>query len=727
MPQKEAKGTLFALTPNPLQAQRLTDLVKCDRDLPCANCRSRNRESFCSYDPGAPTSRENDALSKVSPSSQSSLNLARNDEPLSSLAATWGYGQTGPSTIGFLKKIETAPTPEEQDAMARLPSRDAPHHTFAVREKYKGLIRQLPAKIFVDKLVGIFMREFNWQYYFVDPDIFYTQLEEWNALPFSVFSSEGPQGISPDLRVFPAVLFHMIATAMLILPSEWEREFATLKYAANMTFEDLACDYSESGANLVGLFGKKSLCITTVQAEFLRASFLKFTANVTESWHMVAIAIRDAQELGMHRDSLDPKPTGTNLENVLENQWLIERRRKLYLILAIWDINMCLILGRPGTVDWRHGLPSLPIDAPAPSDRSKTPIVTRDPEKDPPTPLTRALWLQELTGPLRDIQDLEQDGPYPKDFTKVDKVQRQITLLNEHMPAIFRLEHGDTRWDDHPGVHWLPGTRYYFAMLHEFSLMALHRPYVFHRRESRAEALRAGLALLDISRLTFAGLPSASWRNFMLFFGAFDAIVLIASTYILFPHEHVEHINNSVKHVHWAIERFAAMQDRNPLAKAAECVLQAILAKFTKAVSGSSPSGDEYNSGTPSSATKGRSETMSNSSGGPANGSNVLLPNDSAAKRRETDSAWLSPNDWAVPPPPESLASIMPTFATSDLLFNDLTAIQDSHIGDVIVHNNSVAATTAPLDSDPVAWQFGGDNIGDGTLWQILNQFQPRG
>lgn len=214
--------------------------------------------------------------------SEDSPSAAKNDESLSSMAASWGYAQTGPSTIGFLKKIEMAEASDE-DATSGLPARDARQDTFAVREKYKGLIRQLPAKVFIDKLVVMFMQEFNWQYYFVDPDIFAKQLKEWNSLPFSIFSAEGPQGISPDLRVFPAVLFQMIATALLILPDGAEPEFATLKYASNMTFEDLARDYSESGANIINLFGKKTLSTTTVVAEFLRASFLKFTANVTES------------------------------------------------------------------------------------------------------------------------------------------------------------------------------------------------------------------------------------------------------------------------------------------------------------------------------------------------------------------------------------------------------------------------------------------------------------
>jgi hypothetical protein len=53
---------------------------------------------------------------------------------------------------------------------------------------------------------------------------------------------------------------------------------------------------------------------------------------------MIGIAIRDAQELGMHRDNFDSNPIGKSLEEVLENQWLIERRRKVYMVLATWYV-----------------------------------------------------------------------------------------------------------------------------------------------------------------------------------------------------------------------------------------------------------------------------------------------------------------------------------------------------------------------------------------------------
>lgn len=252
---------------------------------------------------------------------------------MSSKAVDWGYAQNGASTIGFLKKIESA---DGEDASGNRLSRGSQQDDFMVKEKYKGLIRQLPAKVYIDKLIEMYMRGFNWQYYPIDPDIFQHQLEEWNNLSFTILSNVGPGGLSPELRAFPALLFQVIGTALLLLPEGVESEFDALKYAGNMRFEDLGIDYSESGAAIIELLGKKHLSLVTVQAQFLRASFLKFTAKVTEAWHTISMAIKDAQELGMHRDSLDPKPADSGIESILDNQWLIQRRRKMYNLLAVW-------------------------------------------------------------------------------------------------------------------------------------------------------------------------------------------------------------------------------------------------------------------------------------------------------------------------------------------------------------------------------------------------------
>ncbi|KAG5798737.1 hypothetical protein H9Q69_002225 [Fusarium xylarioides] len=605
--------------------------------------------------------------------------------------------------MGILKRIETLTDGEDgaPDLTSRRSSGGSPGKELALREKYKAIIRQLPARNYIEKLVEMCMRGFNWQYYPIDPDIFYAQLDEWNSLPFSVFSDVGPRGLHPELRAFPAVVFQIIATALLLLPEKPDPTFDSLKFAGGMRFEDLAVEYSESGQAVLDLLGKKNLSLSTVQAQFLRASFHKFTAKVTDAWHTIAIAIRDAQDLGMHRDSLDPRPKDASIESILENQWLIQRRRRIYILLAIWDLNCAMILGRPGTVDWNQTLPTPPVDAPIPQDRTKMPVVPRS-EDDHPTPITRLLWNYELCRPLRAIQNLEVGGLYPMDPAKIDVIHQSIINLDKKMPASFRMENPDTRWDHLPDAHWYPANRFYFASLHEFSKMALHRPFIFNRLESRVEAIHASLKTLEIQKMTFEGLPPDSWRNFMLFFASFDAIVLLASVYILFPREHTEYTeytDKTIEHFQWTIERFSAIQERNPLAKSAQGVLRAIVARFkramNKAQAGSlpslAPSSSEgsikanVDSTTPGSSSLGSSEFSG------------------------LDSTWIVPSV-------DNLNAMAPFFPTGDLVYNDLTA------------GPGMTMLPLPLQGGQgdignySMWQFGG-GWGDDTVWQMLNQF----
>jgi hypothetical protein len=89
--------------------------------------------------------------------------------------------------------------------------------------------------------------------------------------------------LDSELRAFPALLFQVIATALLLLPEQPDATFDSLKFAGDMRFEDLAVEYSESGQALLDVLGKSQLSLTTVQAQFLRASFQKFTAKVTDA------------------------------------------------------------------------------------------------------------------------------------------------------------------------------------------------------------------------------------------------------------------------------------------------------------------------------------------------------------------------------------------------------------------------------------------------------------
>lgn len=202
-------------------------------------------------------------------------------DSLPTKVAGFGYSQTGASTLGFLRKIEGANPSEPLSKIARDSGQHGDH--LNMRERYKSLIRQLPARSYIDKLVDLYFLHVNWNYDSLDRHVFDRQLAEWHSLPFSVLNNGGPQALSPDLRAFPALLFQVMATALLVLPSAPGSAFDSLKYAADMTFEDLAVDYSESGVAILSLLGKRQMSVTTVLTGFLRAGFLKYVALVTEA------------------------------------------------------------------------------------------------------------------------------------------------------------------------------------------------------------------------------------------------------------------------------------------------------------------------------------------------------------------------------------------------------------------------------------------------------------
>lgn len=176
------------------------------------------------------------------------------------------------------------------------------------------------------------------------------------------------------------------------------------------------------------------------------------------------------------------------------------------------DVSCALILGRPALLDWSR-LPSLPVEVEVPRNRRQVPLIPRNPAKDPPTNLTRVMWLGRICQILKDIHTLEQEGPHPKDFTKVSLLHERVLALQDETPPFFRLKDPDTQWDGPDMTPMLQDSRSYFHQLNNFCILALHRPYIFHRRASREAALQACLSTLDAHRGIFSSLPMISWRK----------------------------------------------------------------------------------------------------------------------------------------------------------------------------------------------------------------------
>jgi hypothetical protein len=231
--------------------------------------------------------------------------------------------------------------------------------------------------------------------------------------------------------------------------------------------------------------------------------------------------------------------------------------------------------------------------------------------------------------------------------------------------------------------------------------------------------------------------------SYHLFFGSFDAIVIIASIFILFPNEYPEYRQAAVQQLFWTSERFSAMQERNPLARSAQGVIRTIQAKVIKAIgydmtppassldsAPSSKTNTITNHDTPATTTtRGTNESATppaslSTNQGPGDNLASLAPSLSASvgsvdPTTASTGAGVDPSatDWSM----DMLANIAPMYPTSDLIFNDLSGIPDSMMG---VAGDSQLLPLGDIDIMAMPWQFGG-GFGDDAVWQYLNQLYP--
>ncbi|KAI0156509.1 hypothetical protein GGR57DRAFT_463617 [Xylariaceae sp. FL1272] len=731
---------------------------KCDRKLPCTNCVSRKKASACRYETGAPTVKQPPNRNVASPLSSSHDALSDNTEiNKNTKAADFGYSTNAGSTLGLLRRIEGAGSGEPLAGMLTDGQQEV---SLDMRDRYKSLIRQLPARTHVERLIDIYFHDVNWHYSGVDETLLRGLLGRWYSIPFSVLSSAGPLALDPMLRALPALLFQMVATAILYLPTDVEKSFDCLKFTDNMTFDDLAVEYSETGMSIASLLGKRQMSVITVLAGWTRASLLKSTGMVTEAWHQIGTCIRDAQGIGLDRDSLDPQPNALDSsEEAMEKLWMAQQRRVIWLLLVSWDLHTGAVLGRPSSVDHRLVNRTYPLDAKATKDPAHSPLIPRTID-DAPTPLTRTIWAWEIMSQLRDILDLEKEGPLPKDFSRVDKLHADIQDLRDRTPPCFRLHNPDTRFDDLPECWWIPCIRAQFPQLCAFNTLALHRPYVFTRSVSRYAALKASLEMLESQRLQYAVLNTAQHRTYALFFGTFDAVVMVASIYILFPREHPELLEESRQHFQWAVDRFEKMAERNQLARSALGVLQAIWIRFKKAVGRgfvackcSQHAQAETEAATNWLESAARQHGM-NASASPST-TDTSLPNTEATRPPssqgtghtstsiQSERSGLVGPDWSLPTDFD-LSGIMPMYPMGDIAYNDLMGVlsdagpvvggpartgswhEERHSSTPRPHHNRAMGIpglhTMPPGQEQIPWQFGGE-FGIDTIWNVLNQF----
>lgn len=234
-----------------------------------------------------------------------------------------------------------------------------------------------------------------------------------------------------------------------------------------------------------------------------------------------------------------------------------------------------------------------------------------------------------------------------------------------------------------------------------------------------------------------------------MFFGTFDAIVLMASIFILFPKENTEYLSTALQHFQWAMERFETMSERNKLAAAARNVLKAVYMRLKSALKGTqkaegvslehpaqepAPSAMNSERVSPFSTMAGGSDssktslltpaasTTSGGSGDPFGSVSGLA----GAGPIDPGLSGMAASDWTLP---EGFhwSSIQPVYAMADVAYNDLMGISSS-VGETTSSLPNWAGGTpllndvADVGEESQPWTFGGD-FGNDSVWNLFNQY----
>jgi hypothetical protein len=229
----------------------------------------------------------------------------------------------------------------------------------------------------------------------------------------------------------------------------------------------------------------------------------------------------------------------------------------------------------------------------------------------------------------------------------------------------------------------------------------------------------------------------------LLFFGSFDAIVVVSSIFIMYPHEQVDLRETALQHFRWTITRFETMQSRNGLAKSAIGVLKTVLSKFVNVLEGSPASGEPLtvqssgsttgavSSATPASTSQDTATTTPASMGdkalmdmieGPSLRDSISTDKlgESLTNVPQPDASMMPPDNFGFPDPSDPNEwPWMSQLPTVDLVYGDLNVLNEQGVPP---ESFGDGMTLDPMMMD---WRFGGGVAGDDTVWQYLNQYQP--
>ncbi|KAL6697262.1 hypothetical protein J3F84DRAFT_282679 [Trichoderma pleuroticola] len=559
---------------------------RCNRKNPCNNCLARNIPNKCKFSTPPPVQQlPGSTASRIQISTGSAQSLEIGSESAQD-SVDLGYSLVSGNN-SFVGLQEILGNDEFQDVSVAY--NNAVEFVPSKRDT-ESFVAKLPPRSVTEALVDFFFDEVNWHYFILERLYFNDLFSRWppKETPDPVKYLKSTQ-LSTELQYFPSLLFQVIALSLQFLPPDWDvlPKPSLRGLASSRTYSDL-------GDELLHFLGRPGFAIAALQADFLRSSWLKNCGRGVESWHAVGNSIRfvrQAQELGLHRQREVYQSSETNVEETLSKFWYEQHKKRIWINLFVWDGFMAMILGRPRMIHMDDCDVQPLMDCNIPGDPSKAVPMTVRPEDSQSISMASApLFRYTMACKAHEMRALRADRPRLKDYSIVRTLHEEIMSLVEALPAFLRLKNPDTTWD--ADFLYLPQLRQEVQVMTNLFLMTLHRPHIISNLESRRAALQTALETLDCQQSFFAHAKPHHYQLFGFAFYTVDASFLVSIITILFPPQNNETRQRISHSLQQAIESLTVMQTSNAIATSGLDIIQRCYQKLKSTPESSSTISD---------------------------------------------------------------------------------------------------------------------------------------
>ncbi|KAI9147758.1 putative transcriptional regulatory protein [Paramyrothecium foliicola] len=347
---------------------------KCDRGWPCNHCQKRKVAEKCNYRDKLRSSTQdsvNDQCSEIEENgthrkrrlhhedsngirgTEPSDDETDSDENGNDRESLEALGYTASHHFVALTKMDDVSHKAQNKRKQRrqMAYRLCPPQTYMHASSCPQLQRALhvlPPRPYTDALVQNFLKNVNFHYYIIYPQAFIEEYLAW----WNDRADNRPLGLQ-----WTCLLMMICACSTQYTDEELQQR---LENDLSETTQVLTERYHAAARELHGVVPISSSHLLNVQQLLHSCYWYKSEVRFVECWHVLSLAIREAQELGIHHEASSGEMP----------EFEREMRRRIWCVLDTWDWQISALLSRPMLInraDCDVKLPSLSLETYSPS------------------------------------------------------------------------------------------------------------------------------------------------------------------------------------------------------------------------------------------------------------------------------------------------------------------------------------------------------------------------